>query len=176
MRTPEVKTGRALMLLAAGLLATLGAMAEKPDWAGGGKHGKPEQSETQGRPQQSLESRMGNSAQGPQGTSARVGGYFSDNQRTVVRNYYGEQYRVGHCPPGLAKKNNGCMPPGQARKWAVGQPLPRDLAYYSVPQSVVIQLGVPPAGQRYVRVAADILLLSVGTGMVIDAIQDLGGM
>ena len=50
-----------------------------------------------------------------------MGGYFSDDHRTVVRNYYSEQFRVGRCPPGLAKKNNGCMPPGQARKWNIGQ-------------------------------------------------------
>lgn len=25
-------------------------------------------------------------------------------------------YGVGGCPPGLAKKENGCMPPGQAKK------------------------------------------------------------
>lgn len=25
-------------------------------------------------------------------------------------------YGIGGCPPGLAKKQNGCMPPGQARK------------------------------------------------------------
>ena len=30
-------------------------------------------------------------------------------------------YGVGGCPPGLAKKNNGCMPPGQARKLNRGQ-------------------------------------------------------
>jgi hypothetical protein len=29
-------------------------------------------------------------------------------------------YGVGGCPPGLAKKHNGCMPPGQARKLARG--------------------------------------------------------
>ena len=40
----------------------------------------------------------------------------------------------------------------------------------------MIRLGVPPAGYRYVRVASDILLISVGTSMVVDAIQDLGGM
>lgn len=33
------------------------------------------------------------------------------------------------CPPGLARKNNGCLPPGQARKLFAGQALP--LAYYS---------------------------------------------
>lgn len=30
-------------------------------------------------------------------------------------------YGNGGCPPGLAKKHNGCMPPGQARKLARGQ-------------------------------------------------------
>lgn len=30
-------------------------------------------------------------------------------------------YGIGGCPPGLAKKHNGCMPPGQARKLARGQ-------------------------------------------------------
>lgn len=31
-------------------------------------------------------------------------------------------YGVGGCPPGLAKKGNGCMPPGQAAKF-IGRPL-----------------------------------------------------
>lgn len=31
-------------------------------------------------------------------------------------------YGVGGCPPGLQKK--GCMPPGQAKKFAVGQRVP----------------------------------------------------
>jgi hypothetical protein len=75
---------------------------------------------------------------------------------------------------GLAKKRNGCMPPGQARKWAVGQPMPRDVVSYSLPSAITVQLGVPPAGHRYVRVASDILLIAIGTGMVVDAIQDLG--
>jgi len=30
-------------------------------------------------------------------------------------------YGIGGCPPGLAKKHNGCMPPGQAKKLARGQ-------------------------------------------------------
>ena len=36
---------------------------------------------------------------------------------------YGDAYGygVGGCPPGLAKKHNGCMPPGQAKKLARGQ-------------------------------------------------------
>ncbi|MEO7178665.1 MAG: hypothetical protein ABIW83_07460, partial [Allosphingosinicella sp.] len=32
------------------------------------------------------------------------------------------RYGVNHCPPGLAAKGNGCLPPGQARKlFSVGQ-------------------------------------------------------
>jgi len=38
----------------------------------------------------------------------------------------------------------------------------------------VMQIGAPPPGYRYVRVATDILLIAAGTGMVVDAIQDLG--
>ena len=30
-------------------------------------------------------------------------------------------YGMGGCPHGLAKKHNGCMPPGQARKLSRGQ-------------------------------------------------------
>ena len=62
---------------------------------------------------------------------------------------------------------------GQAKKWGLGQPLPRDVVWYPVPPAVVVQLGTPPAGYKYVRVAADILLITIGTSMVIDAIEDL---
>ena len=103
----------------------------------------------------------------------KQGEYFRDEQKVVIREYYGERFREGRCPPGLAKKNNGCMPPGQAKKWRIGQPLERTVVVYEVPQPVVMQLGPPPSGHKYVRVAADILLIAIGTGMVVDAIQDL---
>ena len=36
-------------------------------------------------------------------------------------------YGAGGCPPGLAKKHNGCMPPGQAKKlYRIGQRYPRN--------------------------------------------------
>jgi len=37
----------------------------------------------------------------------------------IERDYRGSSYgyqEVRGCPPGLAKKNNGCLPPGQAKK------------------------------------------------------------
>ena len=66
------------------------------------------------------------------------------------------------------------MPPAGATEWRVGQRLPAGAGYSRVPQPVVVQLGLPPAGYRYVRVANDILLMAIGTRMVVDAITDLG--
>jgi Ni/Co efflux regulator RcnB len=105
----------------------------------------------------------------------RVGTYFNDNHRTVVTTYYGEHYGAGKaCPPGLAKKNNGCMPPGQAKKrYVVGQPLPTTVRYYAVPQPVLVQLPPPPVGYRYVTIDGDIVLLAVGSMMVVDALSNL---
>jgi Ni/Co efflux regulator RcnB len=104
---------------------------------------------------------------------ARMGGYFDARDRQTVRGYYVEQGRAGHCPPGLARKHNGCMPPGQARMYMVGQPLPATVVYYPVPQPVLVQLPPPPPQHKYVRVAGDILLIAVGSSMVVDAIGDL---
>jgi hypothetical protein len=68
------------------------------------------------------------------------------------------------------------MPPGQAKRWKVGRPLPRDVIYHDLPHSVVVEIGLPPPRHKYVRVAGDILLIAIGTGMVLDAIEDLGRM
>lgn len=130
------------------------SMAAKPEDAGQGKGKKHKQD-------------AGNAAE------VNVGTYFGDQQRAAVVAYYGQQQAKGRCPPGLAKKNNGCMPPGQAKKWALGQALPASVVFYPVPREVVIRIGVPPPGYKYVRVANDILLIAIGSQMVIDAIQDL---
>ncbi|MCG2594090.1 hypothetical protein LZ009_15015 [Ramlibacter sp. XY19] len=98
------------------------------------------------------------------------GAYFDDHHREVVRTYYAEPR---HCPPGLAKKHNGCMPPGQAKKWHVGQRLPTTVVYTPVPQPVLVQLPPVPTGYRYVNVAGDVLLVALGSMMVVDGINGL---
>jgi Ni/Co efflux regulator RcnB len=103
----------------------------------------------------------------------QVGRYFNDGQREAVRGYYVRQYGDGRrCPPGLAKKHNGCVPPGQVR-YVVGQPLPRTVTVYSVPQPVIVQLPMTPPGYRYVRVGNDILLVSPQSQLVVDVIAGL---
>jgi len=46
--------------------------------------------------------------------------------------------------------------------------------FYDLPPTILVQLGPAPPRHRFVRVAQDILLIAVGTGMVVDAIEDLG--
>ncbi len=166
-----------LTLLVAGMLAAGPALAQKPSWAGGDKNDKKEKYEkgNKGNAGKARDKAKRADRDNDKGGS-RVVTHFADQHHVVIREYYGEQFRTGRCPPGLAKKNNGCMPPGQAKKWQVGRPLPRDVIFYDLPSAVVVQLGRPPAGYRYVRVAADILLIAVGTAMVVDAIQDLSRM
>lgn len=177
-----LRSSRSYALMVAVTLACTASFAEKPEWAGGGKGGKYEKNfQFDSNSQRIKQSPTGNKSENANTNTKRagnvkVGGYFGDQQRVVVRNYYGEEYKSGRCPPGLAKKNNGCMPPGQARKYKVGQRLPSNVVYYQVPQRVVYQLGTPPSGYRYVRVSSDILLLAIGTSMVVDAIQNLGGL
>ncbi len=143
-----------LVFMLAVILAAGPALAEKPPWAGGGKGAKQKPQETR----QKYEEHR----------------YFNDQHRAYINDYYAKQYgKKGHCPPGLAKKQNGCMPPGQAKKWTIGRPLPRDVIFYDLPPSILSQLGPPPSRHRFVRVAQDILLIAVGTGMVVDAMDNL---
>lgn len=170
---------------ACGLFLGLGmapAMAEKPAHAGGGKSEKWEKPDhgdkgnkggRQDRDDPRQHSPSGSGDRSNVAVQINIGGYFQDNQRLAVREYYEPRFRAGNCPPGLAKKNNGCMPPGQAKKWRKGYRLPSDVVFYPVPNEISIRLGVPPSGHKYVPVAADILLIAVGTSMVVDAIEDL---
>jgi len=153
MNRPTTPTAL-ITLITLGLLTASGsAFAEKPDWAGGGKPAKAEKQAERGGP--SIEFR------------------FSDNDRRALADYYGGRARAGHCPPGLAKKNNGCMPPGQAKKWRVGYPLPGDVRYYDLSPDILVRLPAPPRGHRYVQIAGDVLLIAIGTSMVVDAVEDL---
>lgn len=168
-------------LLAAGLaLSSVSALAERPEFAGQGKshgqgHGKAKNDEGQGDRQAYRQGgRQELRSSGGTQINVSIGGYFQPQQRAAVHAYYGPSIQVGRCPPGLAKKSNGCMPPGKAKTYTLGRPLPQQVIFYDVPSSVSVQIGLPPAGHRYVRVAADILLIAVGTGMVVDAIEDLG--
>lgn len=181
---PSHKRAGLAAALAFACLAVTPVLAEKPDWAGGGKPDKGNKggsdkggSDKGGPDKDRGGGQGGGDSHGYDNRGgATVSLRFGDRQRSIARDYYHSEFSRGNCPPGLAKKNNGCMPPGQAKKWSRGRALPRDVVYYDLPRSLVIELGVPPEGHRYVRVASDILLIAVGSMMVVDAIEDLSSM
>ena len=167
--------GRIVVFALTGVLAAGPALADKPSWAGeksGKGQGNEHMQKRDGPRGQDRE--RGDGASRSQERKANRVEHFGDQHRSAVRQYYGGEFQSGRCPPGLAKKHNGCMPPGQARKWELGRPLPPNVIYYDVPRALVLQLGQPPSGYRYVRVAGDILMIAIGTALVMDAIQDLG--
>ncbi|MDH4284139.1 MAG: DUF1236 domain-containing protein [Gallionellaceae bacterium] len=187
MKYPILKTNCILAAAIAGLFLSFQASADKPTWVGSGKNEEQQEGkkgkqrhegERDGDRHEGKRSKQRHEGERRQGSSVevdiKIGSYFDGRRREAVHDYYHEQFRSGNCPPGLAKKKNGCMPPGQAKKWSVGKPLPQGVEYHDVPADVVVKIGQPPAGHRYVQVAADILLMAVGTGMIVDAIEDLG--
>jgi Ni/Co efflux regulator RcnB len=157
---------------------SLTACAEKPVFAGG-PPARHEQADKQGQDnwQQPGRERRENERHEAdrRDQAARAALHFEARQRDSVRDYYAPKVKAGRCPPGLAKKHNGCLPPGQAKKWQLGQPLPSGLKRYALEAELRRRLGTPPAGYEYARVAGDILLLEIGTRMVVDAIENLGG-
>ncbi len=145
-------------------LCTAGvAFADKPEKTGQGKG----QSKAQGKAKNKGEAKA-------KGNDAHVTVVFGDKDRSAARDYFVSRYGRGNCPPGLAKKNNGCLPPGQAKKrYVVGRRLSPDVIYIDAPKDLVVRLSPPPSGHKYVVVDGDLLKLAIGTLLVVDAIDGL---
>ena len=178
------------MKLSLALVALIVAAVAQPALAQKDKDDKPGRG---GGPDKSMHGRGNDNApgqgqgQGPgqgqgQGTrgnqpAAQANIVVADRDRNAVYTYYRNDFAAGNCPPGLAKKNNGCLPPGQAKKlWAIGQPLPGTVVFYPLPGPLLMQLTPAPTGYQYVRVTNDILLMAIGTRMIAAAIADLSAM
>lgn len=173
---------RILTLALASLLLAGPSLADKDDR--GGKHGNKHAEKAEKRAEKAYEKAEKREDKEREKSEKRagkdrdrddirVGQYFNDSQRQAARTYYVQQYGDGRrCPPGLAKKNNGCMPPGQV-SYVVGQPLPRTVTVYQVPQPVIVQLPLAPPGYRYVRIGNDLVLISPQSQVVVDVITGL---
>lgn len=99
-----------------------------------------------------------------------------DGPRIDVIRSHMHPYYAKKCPPGLAKKRNGCLPPGHARHYVIGQPLPPGIAYWDVPPDVLALLPPAPSYARYVWVDKDVLLISEATKKVLDAVVILSAV
>lgn len=92
------------------------------------------------------------------------------------------------CPPGLAKKDNGCLPPGQAKKlhgatsdtdyigrrYRIGDRFDNDEPYFVLRRNEYERYGVPAFDdQYYVRTEDSLLRVDRKTDAVIDVITGL---
>lgn len=98
----------------------------------------------------------------------RIGSRERDLIRSFLKTNYGK-----HCPPGLAKKNNGCLPPGQAKKYRIGGVLGE---YSYLPEALAMRLGPPPRGTFYAMVDKDVVLAVEGTKRILDAVTLLSAV
>jgi len=90
---------------------------------------------------------------------------FGERQRAAGANFYEPRPRW-QVPAGLWPGRPRRLPatPDRPRSgnW---RRLDRDVVFYPVPQDVVVRIGVPPVGYRYVRVLNDVLMVAIGTNM-----------
>ena len=97
----------------------------------------------------------GHGAHGNSGHGMKAHG--KSQRGLVVSDRYGRLYALnarGGCPPGLAKKGNGCMPPGQAKKmYNVGQRYNRNFGtlwtYNQIPDYLRSQYAFDPSDRYY---------------------------
>lgn len=154
------------------LIASGSAYAEKPEKGNGNQGKNKEQSEKRGHKDNHKGAGKENGGGNGQG-GVSVSFNFGSAETRIVRDYYGGQVAKGKCPPGLAKKGNGCQPPGQAKKWHKGRALGSDVRYYDIPNELRIRLPAPPLNHKYVQLGTDLLLIAVGTAIVVDAIDGI---
>ncbi len=82
----------------------------------------------------------------------------------------GKSYGSNACPPGLAKKRNGCLPPGQAKKlFNVGQRIPTGYGYYTpyrdIPAAYRDRYGLSD-GYRYIYRNQSVYVVDPRTSLV----------
>jgi len=94
---------------------------------------------------------------------------FVSRDHTIIQQYYAGTFGRG-CPPGLAKKQNGCLPPGHAKRWVVGQPLATGIVWHAVPHELLVRLSAPPVGFRYIYLDRAVLLFNPATRFVADGV------
>lgn len=73
--------------------------------------------------------------------------------------------KSSHCPPGLAKKNPPCVPPGQAKKYGRGDYIYRDYDVIRDPERYGLRKG-----DNYYRVGDYVYRVDKDTREVLDLI------
>jgi hypothetical protein len=103
--------------------------------------------------------------------------YVTERDRVAVYSFYRTEFVGGRCPPGLARRDNGCLPPGQVKRlWMLGAPLPPAVVFYPLPTPLLAQLTPAPEGYQYVRIDNDILLMTLGTRLIVESVGSIASL
>ena len=102
-------------------------------------------------------SSSGQSSMKHDGAKSKMKSNRTNNDRVVRTDRNGRLFAMdarGNCPPGLAKKNNGCTPPGQAKKqYDVGQRyntnFGNEWGYNQIPNDLRSQYNLDPTDNYY---------------------------
>lgn len=93
----------------------------------------------------------------------------------VVHSVAHAQPSVGHCPPGLAKKNPPCVPPGQVGKnYQVGERYGDD-GYWDDAYRRQYDLPQLPQGESYYRIGDSFVRVDDDTRLVLELFEVLAG-
>lgn len=84
---------------------------------------------------------------------------LTPEQGALVRAYYGSAGR------GRGRAGGG-LPPGIAKRVALGKPLPPGIAKQTLPGDLVRRLPLPPSGLHYAVVAGKLVLVEAATQIV----------
>lgn len=141
-------------------LSVAPALAEKPDWAGGGKErrGGPDAGEQQehGR----SEKHHGKPERAGPDRRAGQEGRFAPDEVVVVRRYF-DDYPV----------HSAALPPGIAKKLARGKPLPPGIAKQLAPIELRQRIPLCMSGWECVLAGTDLLILDAVHGTIRDVLR-----
>ncbi len=90
-------------------------------------------------------------------------------------NVTGAHSQPKSCPPGLAAKNNGCLPPGLAKRYTVGKVLPDGVPYELITDLAYYGLDMPNGNWLYYLVDGDVLKIADDAFTVLEALDILFG-
>ena len=95
---------------------------------------------------------------------------YRDRDRDGRDDRFENRYAANNCPPGLAKKNNGCLPPGQAKRlFREGQRVPTGYNYYTDYSNIPVQYRNQynlDANSRYIYRNDNIYVVDPRTSLV----------
>jgi len=168
-----LRTSRIVGAALAALLAATPALAEKPDWAGGGNgggHGKgnghgqapafmDEGGQGHGKGQGKEKHKGGGQEHGGKGGARTV---ITHTEVDVIRQYF-VSYPVGV----------SSLPPGISKKLARGKPLPPGIAKKMAPIELRQRVPACMNGWECILAGADMLILDAVHGTIADIVRNV---